>query len=56
MARSENTLTHYIPQLFTAKFSPREPKCVNGVGIGDWDGLTASEIAPNGALSRLCQN
>ena len=25
----------YIPQLFTRKFSPREPKCRNGVVVGD---------------------
>ena len=28
----------YIPQLFTRKFSPREPKCLNGVAVGDSDG------------------
>ena len=45
----------YIPQLFTKKFSPREPKYLNGVAVMDWDGLTAREIAPIGAISRLCQ-
>ena len=64
MIRSENTLKHiiffhfqnesYIPQLFSGKFSPREPKCLNGVAVGDWDGLTTREIAPIGAISRLC--
>ena len=28
----------YIPQLFTRKFSPREPKCLNGVEFRDSDG------------------
>ena len=44
----------YIPQLFARKFSPREPKCLNGVAVGDWDGLTTREIAPVGAISLLC--
>ena len=35
-----------MPQLFTRKFSPREPKCLNGVAVADWDGLTTGEIAP----------
>ena len=46
----------YIPQLFTRKFSPREPKCLNRVAVRDSDGLTTREIAPIGAISRLCQN
>ena len=28
----------HIPQLFIRKFSPREPKCPNGVAVRDWDG------------------
>ena len=28
----------YIPQLFARKFSPREPKCPNGV-MGWWSGI-----------------
>ena len=23
----------YVPQLFTRKFSPKEPKCVNGLAV-----------------------
>ena len=45
----------YIPQLFTRKFLSREPKCLNGVVVGDWDALTTREIAPIGAISRLCR-
>ena len=64
MTCSENTLTYafffhfqndsYIPQLFIRKFPPRELKCLNAVTVGDWDGLTAREITPYGAISRLC--
>ena len=62
MTRSENTVSKeeyfqnesYIPQLFTRKFLPREPKCINGVAVGNSDGLTTREIAPIGATSRLC--
>ena len=28
----------YITQLFTGQFSPREPKCPNGVAVRDGDG------------------
>ena len=43
-----NTLMHfqnesYIPQLFAGKFSPRQPKCLNGVAVGDWDGPFQNE-------------
>ena len=41
----------YIPQLFTRKFSPGEPKSLNVVAVGDQDGLTTHEIAPVGAIS-----
>ena len=57
----------YIPQLFTRKFSPREPKCPNGVAVRDWDGqfifrtkhtdikvVTTQKIAPIGAILLLC--
>ena len=33
----------YISQLFTRKFSPRQPKCLNGVVVGDWDGPFQNE-------------
>ena len=48
MIRSENYLKmhgyeyfeneSYIPQSFTRKFSPREPKCLKEVVVRDWDG------------------
>ena len=66
MTRSENTPMHaflsrsifrtIIHTTTARKFSPREPKCLNGVAVGDWDRLTTREIAPIGAISRLCQN
>ena len=43
-----------IGLLFTRKFAPGEPKCLNGVVVEDWNGLTTREIAPIGAISRLC--
>ena len=35
----------YIPQLFIRKFSPREPKCLNGVAVADWDGQSCEKAA-----------
>ena len=48
MIHSENTLTHafksfseqiiHITIVYEKEFSPREPKCLNGVAAGNCDG------------------
>ena len=48
----------YIPQLFTRKFSPREPKCLNGlvvwhIEIASTREKTIREIAPIGATELI---
>ena len=47
-------MNHTIPQLFTGKFSPREPKCPNEVAPGDRDSSTCEKttwkIAPIGTI------
>ena len=65
MTRSENTLTHALLRKSIFRTSHTYHNCLlqsshlenPNVLVGwDWDGLTASEIAPKGAISRLCQN
>ena len=58
MTRSENDLNNasYIPQLFIRKFSPREPKCLNGVAVGeDRDGQGSSHLGARSKFGGGCQ-
>ena len=43
-----------MQQLFTGKFSAREPKCLTGVAVGDRDSQNSREIAPIGAIVLFC--
>ena len=68
MTRSENTLTHAFLRKSIFRTSHtchncllqrsqlENPSVLMGSGIGDWDGLTTPEIAPSGAISRLCHD
>ena len=49
----------YVPQLFTGKFSPEEPKCVNGlvvrIGMASVFEKTTWKMALIGAILRYGQ-
>ena len=50
--------SYTVQQLFTRKFSAREPKCLTGVAVGigivSTCEKTTSEIAPIGAIVLFC--